>query len=452
MSTVAPSEAADLRYEPLLETESSIMYFLYEPSVTTISYFKSGHHHGHSGASIRARLRLICEANPWLTGRLLKDKKRHADRVLLCAANVITESDLDAILSTEDSGLTTNLDNTSPYAEQAAAVLASPAQVPVGYNLIGTPNRISKFTLVPMKNGHGASLALIISMTHAVVDGYTYYKIVSMLSGSSDIESLSWSRKQDFVPKMKHAMGAEEHAMLLSPGLTLGMVLPKICCCGGGGGGGGPAKFQARFVDEAKVTEAKSEATSRVKDSQLPMAFACSTNDILTSSFAQASRASMTLMAVNWRARIEDIDMSDSGNYESVMVYDEPSAAKPELIRRSLEARADGLYRRVNGLALPGFFGLLKTKFAMITNWAFPSFKADLRLRDDQDCDISDGLTLHLPIYDPKAILFPVAIIFRPCPDKLAVLYCASPRDLTHERLMSSGAPLGDLVDKQIFE
>ena len=88
----------------------------------------------------------------------------------------------------------------------------------------------------------------------------------------------------------------------------------------------------------------------------------------------------------------------------------------------------------------------------MITNWAFPLFKADLKLRDDHDREAAEAMDLHLPIYDPKAIFFPVAIIFRPCADKLAVLYCASARDLTHGRLVSSGAPLGDCVDAQIFE
>ena len=261
--------------------------------MTTLSYFKSGHH-AHSVAALRQRLHLICEANPWLTGQLVKDKSRHADRVLLCASEVIIESDLDAILLTEDSGLSTSLSMTSPYAKQASGVIASKAQVPVGYKLIGTQDRIARFTLVPVQD----KLPLVVSMTHAVVDGYTYYKIVSMLSGSA-VEALSWTRKQDFVPKMKHAMGAQEQAMLLSAGLTLGMVLPKVCCCGGGAG---PPEFQAQFVNPDKVAEAKTEATNRIQNQPThhSLPFACLTNDILTSTFAQATRASMTLMAMNW--------------------------------------------------------------------------------------------------------------------------------------------------------
>ena len=53
----------------------------------------------------------------------------------------------------------------------------------------------------------------------------------------------------------------------------------------------------------------------------------------------------------------------------------------------------------------------------MITNWAFPSFRADLQLLGENTKAVS--LTLHLPIYDLESVVFPIAIVFRPCVNKI---------------------------------
>ena len=171
------------------------------------------------------------------------------------------------------------------------------------------------------------------------------------------------------------------------------------------------------------------------------------TNDILTSAFAQATSAGILLMAINLRNRTEGVVANDAGNYESVVIYDPPSTATPELIRQSL--RAGVPFTRVGGAPLPDFFKLLGTRFAIIMNWAFPVFKADLKLLDEQGHHTC-GLQLHLPIYDPAAVPCPMAIIFRPCAGKLAMWYAGNQRDLSYERLIACGAPLGERVGEAL--
>ena len=85
----------------------------------------------------------------------------------------------------------------------------------------------------------------------------------------------------------------------------------------------------------------------------------------------------------------------------------------------------------------------VNSKVSMITNWAFPSFKADLALPSAAgDCTIH--LELHLPIpYHPKEIAFPIAVIFKPRAGSLAVLYGGSPQTLSSDRLLGANAPLG---------
>mmetsp|Transcript_4717 Transcript_4717/g.5661 ORF Transcript_4717/g.5661 Transcript_4717/m.5661 type:complete len:437 (+) Transcript_4717:67-1377(+) len=434
MATTAVHPNDKFMYEPLLDTESSVIFFLAEPSVATISFFESANHK-KSFEWMRERIFLICHANPWLVGRLVKDKKKHKN-VLLAVPESITDNDIDAITCSKESDLSP-ISTKIPYNTVSKTVSKSNAMVPEGYKLVGKDTRVSKFTLVPVSSGE---TAFVMSITHAVVDGYTYYKIMSMLTDGAEIESLSFVRKHDFNPKMKQAIGEEEYKLLTSPSLALSMVSGMLCPK--------PAIFDARFVDEEKVKQAKKEATDRcgnIADDE----FACSTNDILTSTFAKATNAGLLLMAINLRNRVKETNDKDAGNYEAVVTYDSPSSATPEAIRKSLRGGAP--FKRVGGLPLPGLFKLMAgINFAMITNWAFPVFKADMKLLDESG-EKNSSIKLHLPIENPAAVIFPVAIIFRPYTGKLAVLYAGSSRDLPHDRLISSNAPIGDKVNDLMF-
>ena len=87
----------------------------------------------------------------------------------------------------------------------------------------------------------------------------------------------------------------------------------------------------------------------------------------------------------------------------------------------------------------------------MITNWAFPDFKADMKLCSaNGNNDIP--LELHLPIpYHPKEIAFPIAVIFKPCYEKLGVLYGGSPKTISSDALIEVGAPIGEPISKAMF-
>ena len=103
-------------YEPLLDTESSMMVFLGEPSVTTISLFKDVDH-ANSVTYLKQRLTLICQANPWIAGRLIKDKTKHKDNVILAMPSSIHEHDVDTIFSTEEDSILTPLNTTTPFSQ-----------------------------------------------------------------------------------------------------------------------------------------------------------------------------------------------------------------------------------------------------------------------------------------------------------------------------------------------
>jgi hypothetical protein len=274
-NAVAPAiDKSAYHYEPLLETESSVMYFLAEPSITTTTFFKSVDY-PKSLEMISKRITLICHANPWLLGRLEKDKTKHKNVLLAFPKIILDQSDVDEILCSTDLSLS-KISSDTPYEELGETISKSTVTVKEGYKLVGTGSRVAKFSLIPVANGQ---VALFFSITHAVSDGHTYYKIFNMLTEGTEIESLSFTRKHTFIPKMKEAIGEAEMKLLLSPGLMINFVSRMLC--------GTKAKFHAKMVDQEKVSKAKQSAAGRCKVSEEE--FVCSTNDILTSAFANAT-------------------------------------------------------------------------------------------------------------------------------------------------------------------
>merc|ERR1712003_135001 len=179
------------RFLPLMKFENSTM-LLMEPGITTINCFSDGDNKIDYDTSLRmlkSRMKDICEANPWLVGRLVRNKQKHEG--LLCCAypQKISNDDIDAIF------VTTNLDemeslssSVTPYPEITKAMKKSGAIVKSGYQLINKSDRVTKLTFLPIANGN--EYALSFSVAHAIADGFTYYRIFSMLSNKSSIESL----------------------------------------------------------------------------------------------------------------------------------------------------------------------------------------------------------------------------------------------------------------------
>ncbi|KAL7546419.1 hypothetical protein ACHAWF_009755 [Thalassiosira exigua] len=426
MTKVKPHQDDDVgtTCQPLLETESSLMVFLSKPAISTISFFKGDVDLEQSKRWLKERLSAICKANPWLAGRLVKKKKVHKN-LLLAMPQSVTGEDVDALICEDADGALSGVGVRTPYEKLCDTLLKSKMVVGPGYKLVGKDLRCSKFTLAKVADGQ---VALIVSITHAVADGHTYYKVMSMLSG--DVEELSSTRKHDFVPQSEEAIGKMESKCLSS--------LPFALCCIKSLLFGSKAKIDARYVDEDKVKELKADVKSGY----------ISTNDILTSAFSRSVRTDILMMAINLRKRVKEVGESDAGNYSLVVVHDSKSSASPSGIRASLEGPP---YTRKGGKPLPGFFKTVNARAGMITNWAFPFFQADVSLCDANG-ERTIPLDLHLPIpYHPKEIALPIAVIFKPSPGRLGFLYGGSPKMISSKDLIGAGAPIGGQISNEMF-
>ena len=168
MTKVKPlDDASDTTFEPLLAPESSVMVFLSEPAISTITFFKAGSDLEKSQKWLRERLSLICKANPWLAGRLVKKKKIHKN-LLLAIPQSVTDEDLDALICEDVDGTLSDISTETRYEVICDKLLKSKMVVGPGYKLVGKDLRCSKFTLAKVADGQ---VALIVSITHAVADG-----------------------------------------------------------------------------------------------------------------------------------------------------------------------------------------------------------------------------------------------------------------------------------------
>ena len=109
-------------------------------------------------------------------------------------------------------------------------------------------------------------------MSHGVADGYTYYKIFSMLSSKSSIVAMSATRQEIFLEKSKEAM-TKTSADFIS-GAYRGVNILSTYLFGKKGG------KCAYYIDPQAVERLKTTSKANGQASYV------STNDIVTSYYA----------------------------------------------------------------------------------------------------------------------------------------------------------------------
>jgi hypothetical protein len=186
---------------------------------------------------------------------------------------------------------------------------------------------------------------------------------------------------------------------------------------------------------KAKVDRAKQRACTSERGGDF-----VSTNDVVTSHFCTASAARMTMMVVNMRGKI-DLPITDdhAGCYEGCLLLDEPNYSAPERIRSCLKAGVPFTRQAADTRPLPGLCG--SCPMAFITSWA--SFPWELSLGGECDCE----QVLHLPCMAMPDMM-DVAVVFKPQPGKLAVLYMAK---RCKGKLLGNDSVLGRPVAPSIF-
>ena len=294
----------------------------------------------------------------------------------------------------------------------------------------GPQEPLFRVSVIPCRINPAKHFALVVSLSHVVADGHTYYKLLEMLCSNDDtnkIAPLIYQRISTSPNQQAQAMGQDNYDYVAKPGLAAfanlftGLVQTRTI---------GPVP-QAAFalVNDKRMAEGKQQAAEAFDKSisAAPAVPFLSTNDVLSSWFLHRSGATISVMAINFRDRLDGHTTNHAGNYENVIPYRQADVAHPAWIRQSIKL-SDGQYRRAvtTHEPLPAFWEALGTTTAVVTNWATLT-DAPFVIPNCQE-------ELHLPLYDFRRTLptgAAVMIIFRAGPGRTGIFVAAAPDVMT---------------------
>ena len=401
---------------PLLKEECGREYLSME-GITTATFFGAT----IDRAVLDARCAALLAANPWLGGRLSKEKKEervhlvHGDvspavlfeRVVV-HAEVVPDGPKGKMPKSVPLGRVRSVDPTMSAMEIGARLSDTPTTVTPGSKLIKSGDAVCRITFAPWvaatgpaqppNDPHRAQLGsggtvMIFSLSHAVADGGTYYMLVNMLMDGATPQPLAVDRVDAFSEQVYPAIGEDKKKWMESTGVMANIVGTIVFK---------KAPTVVVFpVDNDRVATIKQAAVAAKRVVYV------STNDIVTSAFCRATDADWCMMAINMRRRLPCLpDANVAGNYEYVLHYTRSDFASPSLIRASLTP-VNGVYRGAGEPQekLPGCWGAMRLRPCMITNWATDA--ADVMMISGTE-DV-----LHVPVVSTTMTGMNFGIIFR---------------------------------------
>jgi len=324
-----------------------------------------------------------------------------------------------------------DIDVSQTYEVICKAACKSDAMLVAGSKCVGKNEPQFRVTVVPSADGE--RFTLLVSISHVIADGYTYYEILNLLSLNAPMKVLNPVRKAGFTQSLEAALGKKESNFPMSPGY--------MCNAIGNMMFGSKPKIRARFIDQDKVAAVK----AREAGSSVPFV---STNDIVTSEFGKLTRTNVLEMAIDMRDRLPGYTKADAGNLEFALYYRPEDFATPSLIRQSISSKDGKLGRCCTGSStkLPGFWSASRKRIALITNWSS---------NHSGQCVLGDGCTqeLHLPIY--TQVPLEAGIVFKPTPGSLGLIHWQRPIKKsalqTSQGDQGGDSIFGELISDRVF-
>ena len=329
---------------------------------------------------ITARVQAVLAANPWLAGRL------HSKSQLVVPEAPTTENHLSFV---------TNEALRSDQTLSAIDAIVGPLLAPSGEAALSAP-----LWHVTVVESAAQSFAMVISLSHVLADGYTYYSIYSQLgeteSGAEGDDEPASSplvarRLDDFGMMLNFATAKRKDEWPRQPrqtGRPAEGPLPR-----------GAWLFSAEWIAAEKRRALESDGGGGVDF--------VSTNDVVCSWIFRSGAYDVGIVSSNLRGRMSGLKPSHAGNYEAGLQLDKTEFETPAAMRRAVAQLAIPKLK-----AGPPPDGYAYARAIVTTSTSH--FRPLLLPGCTQ--------TLHLPI----KILPPggpdTFILFRPNPNELAVL------------------------------
>ena len=449
--------------------------------VTTLTWFRGNYREDDVVVSnLRQRAKQILSKNPWLAGKLVL-KPKYGERKRPCIVypkdkNKIDEFDPITVVEESKSPISrydTPLEDLECIARIHGLALSK--------NHPDEP--LWKIIVVACSKEPTNYFAIIMSMSHIVAGGSTYYDILTMLLSSNNdttILSLDIQRvpnyKEQIQPLEESNFGRNELNFPSTPqfvhvflfGMLRSFLSSKIF----------QRKVQQIYIliDNDKIDDikrqwqAESSDNDNDDDNTRKVSY-ITTNDILVSWFYNTSLTTYGFMNVDCRINgifSPRITLQHAGNYQRLIYYDtQYDSTTPTLIRRSLQVDPleeeqqpplpppltttnnggdrDGTTKEATkrkrklqyqraityDQPLPSYTKCVLlgyAHFGMSTNWAsFLSHTQELHIPNTAKTNGDDSCCkqeLHIPLTDVSTFMpytFTELLIFRPYPGKIAV-------------------------------
>jgi hypothetical protein len=201
----APMDDNEVEVE-LLDVEK-MLYVGDEAAISTITWFRGDHH--HAAGIVRSKAQQLLEANLWLTGHATSSKLFYNPKKLINMEKCFQ------CLAPEKSRLArdTALDQVGANYSSALFVLNGPGQ------------SLFKVSIVPCsKNTTSTHFAVVVSISHIVADGYTFYALHGMLLGGKVLEPVVVEHIYATRQQQIAAMGKHEYSIMSSAGFIVNKI------------------------------------------------------------------------------------------------------------------------------------------------------------------------------------------------------------------------------------
>lgn len=360
----------------IMEQKLSIL----ETPITTINFLDGNYK--DVVPYLENRVNEIIKKNPWLAGWLIRDI--HDDLKVKIYFDESGEDGCKGHFKAFEP-FVIPLSRELSYKDYSKLLGAMDVLVPVSAALIGKNKPFWRVTVVPDAEAPEERFALVVSMAHAVGDAITFYMLFNMLDQEKLILPLDAWRISDYRDQLIRQIGEVEVDYIRH---AVSQPLVDLT-----GTSDDRAVFKLFFVDEDWVLEHKGRRQSVFQPDVLNgrSASVVSGNSILTSWFFNLNAASIGLLVVDLRSRIEGcaVGNTNAGNYVHTLPYTPSDYGTPGLIQESVKR----LKRCGPGASedLPKF-GWDMTA-SMLVNWSNHN-------RDDIYLNDNVKTQLHLPLVD----------------------------------------------------
>ena len=279
-------------WQELLPVENFAYFF--EPPLSTLTWFRGDHSKANS--ILKARIQEILMRNPWLGGRIILHTNGKV-YLLFPKSNgsvSLDENHLDHV-SPNISPISRHDDPCSDQFSKATRI----------YRLSKKEEKecLWRISIIPCRTEPDQYFAVIMSMSHVIGDGHTFYFIHRMLFSNDDIPSLIVERIKTSPQQQAELLGEAEFYFKQSFGFifnTMGGFLYQRCIA---------PRFGQRIESYYFQVDNQVMEQQKLEDAKAGKVPFVSTNDVIVSWFFRTCNCKQSLMTTK-------ISQSTAGTFQ----------------------------------------------------------------------------------------------------------------------------------------